>query len=256
MIFFKQLKKKFKKRFKARKFNPDAIIIQTHMGLGDQIICNGLVRELIKRIPERTIFLPTKLHNVPTVLWMYKDLPNLFVVPVETDREAEDLPRAYRCKYRFIGCENFSRIPFLEAFYQEAEVDVACRWTSSVYWPGPNSKILMTELNPQNLPYRLVHNESTVGEYLLNLPDDGLLTIKVQPLTNNQFDWYDLIKSAVEIHAIDSSFFHLVESVLYGNNKQGGSGCKLYFHNVKPHYQQIGRALVWTDIAYDLSETK
>jgi len=53
--------------------------IYHHLGLGDHIICNGLVRELIK--PEKKYKMFVKPHNHNIVKFMYRDLKNLdFIV--------------------------------------------------------------------------------------------------------------------------------------------------------------------------------
>ena len=49
--------------------------IYHHLGLGDHIICNGLVRSLIK--DEEMYVLFVKPHNRSTVEFMYRDLKNL-----------------------------------------------------------------------------------------------------------------------------------------------------------------------------------
>lgn len=195
-------------------------------------------------LSEKNVFLPAKLHNAPTVSWMYKDLTNLFVVPVHSDTEAKALADLYKCKYEFIDRETFKNLAFDEAFYRKKQIDFECRWARSSFEPGPSGKKLFMELNPLNVPYRLVHAESSIGKYSLNLPDDGLLTIRVQPLTNNLFDWCELIKGASEIHVVDSSFIHLVESLLYGDN-----GHRYYYHIVKPD-PGFARRLNWVDISY------
>ena len=48
------------------------LLIYHHLGLGDHIICNGLIREYAKRFD--TVKLFCKPQNVQTVLHMYDDL--------------------------------------------------------------------------------------------------------------------------------------------------------------------------------------
>lgn len=53
--------------------------IYHHLGLGDHIICNGLVRSLIDPSEEYKMFV--KEHNLTSVSFMYRDLNNLsFIV--------------------------------------------------------------------------------------------------------------------------------------------------------------------------------
>ena len=60
-----------------------------HLGLGDHIICNGLVRSLVTT--EDYYRLIVKEHNLGSVQFMYRDLKNLECVPVKNDLEANYL---------------------------------------------------------------------------------------------------------------------------------------------------------------------
>jgi hypothetical protein len=55
--------------------------IYHHLGLGDHIICNGLVRSLINPNEEYKMFV--KSHNLDSVSFMYRDLNNLSLLVKE-----------------------------------------------------------------------------------------------------------------------------------------------------------------------------
>ena len=59
------------------------IYLYHHLGLGDHIICNGLVRLLTKN--EKTYGLFCKEHNVKSVSFMFRDIKNLSIIPVNND---------------------------------------------------------------------------------------------------------------------------------------------------------------------------
>ena len=62
------------------------IFLIHHLGLGDHIVCNGLVRELIKKCD--LIYFPVKHHNFATVKFMFRDIPNhIKYVTVNNDNE-------------------------------------------------------------------------------------------------------------------------------------------------------------------------
>ena len=63
------------------------ILIHHHLGLGDHIVCNGLVRNLIQKNQIYGIFV--KKHNVDNVMFMYKDLKNLKLKYSKTRRNYE-----------------------------------------------------------------------------------------------------------------------------------------------------------------------
>jgi len=55
----------------------NSIFIYQHMGLGDHLMCNGLVRNLINTNSNNQYFMFVKQHNVGSVSYMYRDIPNL-----------------------------------------------------------------------------------------------------------------------------------------------------------------------------------
>src|SRR4051812_16786092 len=62
-----------------------------HLGLGDHIICNGLVRELCKSYDGVYCFV--KNCNLNSVVFMYRDEPKIELIGVEDDWE---VPRKIR----------------------------------------------------------------------------------------------------------------------------------------------------------------
>lgn len=55
------------------------------MGLGDHIICNGLVRELL--VHEDRFFIFSKKHNAASVRHLYSDKENVDIISVSGDAE-------------------------------------------------------------------------------------------------------------------------------------------------------------------------
>ena len=52
-----------------------------HLGLGDSILCNGLVRHFAEKLGKVSIF--SKRHNYDSLKFMYRDEPNITVIPVD-----------------------------------------------------------------------------------------------------------------------------------------------------------------------------
>ena len=59
--------------------NSKNLIIHHHLGLGDHLVCNGLVNEISKT---RKIFLICKMHNYFAVRHLYKENKNVSVFPI------------------------------------------------------------------------------------------------------------------------------------------------------------------------------
>ena len=64
---------------------PEAFFMP-HLGLGDHIICNGILRKL--REDYDIVHMPVKRHNYQTVKDMVRDDAGIELIPVGDDNEA------------------------------------------------------------------------------------------------------------------------------------------------------------------------
>lgn len=124
--------------FNIKNSKTSSILLYHHLGLGDHIICNGIVREYCKKYNRVAIF--SKPHNYTSVAFMFRDLSNLTVIKGD-DKFAKKfillnkfgLARP-KCNYvKVIGHEFLERNPnssFDKEFYQIAEIDFAKKWDS------------------------------------------------------------------------------------------------------------------------------
>ena len=63
-------------------------IIYQHLGLGDIILCNGLVRHLIsKENNSKKIFLICKNSNLKSAKFMYRDIKNLKILAINEKKD-------------------------------------------------------------------------------------------------------------------------------------------------------------------------
>ena len=67
-----------------------------HLGMGDHIICHGLVRRLYEQKSFTKFKLITKKHYADNVQFMYSDLKNLDVIEVQDDNEANQILQKHR----------------------------------------------------------------------------------------------------------------------------------------------------------------
>ncbi len=227
----------------------DVIVLEPHLGLGDGIICLGLVRELSRRHPNDRLYYACLHRCYHTLAWMFQDLSNIFLFPVNSGREARQFAGFLNARYLPIGIHNVDVKRFDAFFYEQHQVNFDLRWDDgNVPW-GPNSRKLFEQLNPGGKPYILVCNyESGMFNYRLNIknPHNNMI-IEVQALTNNIFDWADLIQKADEIHTIDTAFVHVLESMLYKKKHP-----PLYFHRTRKSLTEFTRRLPWHEVIYSL----
>lgn len=185
--------------------------IYHHLGLGDHIICNGLVRTLIQPDQEYVMFV--KSHNHDTVKFMYRDLQNL-KFNIGDDEHVINFLRNNKISNEDIIVAGFYDHPqakyFDESFYLQNNIPFINRWTKFKVDRDHNSeKNIFDKFNVKENEYVFVHDDSSRGmeinEELIvnkNLP---IIRTK-QGLTSNVFDYCYLMQNSIESHFIDSSF--------------------------------------------------
>jgi hypothetical protein len=239
------LKLAFKNLFLPKRKNE--CVLEPHMGLGDSLICLGLVKTLATRHPEVIFYyacLPSYFHSVA---WMMQDLRNIFPLAVSSGREARQYAQFKNAQYLSIGIDDVDIRKFDESFYGQHRVPFDLRWELKKARAGPHSQDLLKKLNPQNRLYLLVCRMDSGGHsYQLHLSNsDDLLKIEVKPETDNIFDWADLVLGATEIHTIDTAFIHFVENTLDPSTDK-----KLYFHRIRQSSTEFTRRLPWQELTY------
>lgn len=209
-----------------------SILLDFHHGMGDEIICNGLVREYCKTHTQVGIFCLAR--NYPSVSFMYRDLTNLRIHVVKSHTE--------RYRFRFwnslrLGCNCYDEIRAIDEYDKESGV----RFERQVYkvfnvplknkWDG-----FFVERDAQreeavykkaglSQPYAFVHDDARYPIDSIRISSSYRLFRPDKNLTDNIFDYCGVIERAAEIHVIDSSFMNLIECLPYENPAQ-----KLYMH--------------------------
>lgn len=193
------------------------LILLPHLGLGDAIICNGLVRTLATQY-ER-IILPAKSSNLEVVIQMLSDLDNVGVYSVCGDEDArlatDNSEAAGERVLRLGGHRDKSFLKgdahFDEEFYRQAKIPFGYRWSA---FKLPDS--LRAACHPEALttPFALVCDNCSQGKMKIDESKitDGLVTFR--PSESKIFWWHlSAILTATEIHCIDGAFLNLVESL-------------------------------------------
>ena len=134
------------------------IYIFHHIGLGDHIICNGLVRSLIKTDSEYTLFCrPQYLNSVKS---MYKDLTNLFFMEgcdhsINNFLSTINPNQIIKIGFEYTP-ENYS---WDEYFYKQHNIPFINRWEKfKINRDFDRENALYEKLNPNNDKFALVHS--------------------------------------------------------------------------------------------------
>ncbi|MBT8525899.1 hypothetical protein G6724_08070 [Polynucleobacter paneuropaeus] len=226
----------------------NVVLLEAHFGLGDNLICLGLMRAIAENNPGIRYHLACLPQYFHSIAWMLESSKNIFPTVVTSGREARQLANFLNATYQTIGIHNIDIKRFDESFYEEYGIPFDYRWTKSAVPAGPRSEELFNKLNPDNKAYMLVcRTESGNNTYPLKIDNpSNLKVIGICPATQNIYDWTKLVEHAAEIHSIDTSFLHFVESVLY--EKLHG---ELYYHLAKKKLKSaFTRKLPWQLVQY------
>ena len=203
--------------------------IYHHLGLGDHIICNGLVRYLQKKFEDVTIF--CKPQNYDNVKIMYSDNQKIKILPIGDDFHVESFIYTNNLQMDTlkIGFNKLSEYQtpytFDEGFYGIAGINFKERF-DSFYIPRDlnREEEIFKELNPKNESYIFIHDDKERGFSI----DWDKLPKNIKVIENNVkynlFDMLTIIERADEVHVMQSSIRDLINS--YVMNKP-----KFYLHN-------------------------
>jgi hypothetical protein len=201
------------------------IQIYHHLGLGDHIICNGLIRHICKTHDK--IYCFVKNHYMDSVSFMYRDEPKIELIGVADDGE---VPSKVRRNIAFIrvGFEKLDATgdKFDEIFYKQVGLEFRSRWDNFfIERDYRKESELLQNLKPENGRFIFVHDDPSRDLLIdFSLLRKDLKIIRAsdyfprgsraeQFREYTLFHWISVLENAQEIHCMDSSFKCLIESL-------------------------------------------
>lgn len=202
---------------------PSMALLMGHLGLGDQLACCGLVRTLAES--EKNVVVVCKQVTVPSLKFLYKNVPNIHLLPVENDSAIS--PRFGSDPHILWAFTQLGFRPlllglhqgplaagsgFVDTFYGQANVSKARRYDSFHV-----DRDLCMEQRFSRQPkgdYLFVHDDASRG-FCINL-DTQIPIVRPgkadeRPFSDNVFAFIGLMQGAVELHLFDSAFSHLAD---------------------------------------------
>lgn len=211
------------------------VLLYQHLGLGDHIICNGLIREICKL--NHNFFLVAKQCYYQSVRFMFRDIKNLEVIqltsgtPNEPENFSEILQYTEKNKLKMVKIGHEKMIYQMgpdKSFYNQFNVNFQIRWSEfKVYRDFCREQKLFDKYNIDS-DYIFIHDDKDRGMATKNIRGNMRIVRAEPSLTDNIFDYLTLLERAKEIHCIESCFAHLVDSFNFDN--------KLYFHRYARQY--------------------
>lgn len=205
--------------------------IYHHLGLGDHIICNGLVRHLCKTNDNVVLFCKTQYLN--NISYMYRDLNDLKIFDFDSDKETVyfiENKITINDKLIKIGFEDLftgllDHMSFDQGFYHLAGINFQIRF-NEFYFKRDLEKEdeVYKVLNPNEEKYIFIIDDPSRGYTI----DTTKITNKYKIIFNNyrfkMFDYIKILENAEEIHTMQTGFLDLINS--YTIDKP-----KIYRHN-------------------------
>jgi hypothetical protein len=205
------------------------LLIHHHMGLGDHIICNGLVRYIVQKTKKIDKFsLIVKENYVDNIKFMYRDIKEkLEIVTMKKEFYSNEVNYVKKLSknysnYLKIGFEAINFPNWEKSFYDQIKVLYTIR--DDFFKIKRNfeaEQVLIKKLNLNNKrPFIILNNNTSQGKYDLELFKSQLeKNIKYQiinfsEITNNIFDWIGAIELADRIYSVETSLIPLVDACL------------------------------------------
>lgn len=206
------------------------VFLLTHLGQGDSIICNGMIRTIASKVEE--LLLVAKKPYKQAMVSMFGDLPN---VSVEYVDDAPDVSPAFNGGiapplFQDIIGRGFTFIPlglhtgnpnwqvnepnFAKAFYNQVGLDYQCSWINFRFRMDVDKHLAMYNkvVKFYGYDYSFIHDDPKRKILIPRQPgvsyvhpDDSLI------YSTNIFDYYLVIRNAKQLHFFDSCFGLLMD---------------------------------------------
>jgi hypothetical protein len=221
------------------------IVLHHHLGLGDHFVCNGLVNFL--SIKYEQIFLPCKKHNYETVNYLYSENNKITVFTIEDNEISfvNNFAEERAIPVLRIGFEHTDYNNWAKSFYDQIGLPFEYRYElfAMPIRKDPDNIIQFPEEK-----FIIIHNESSQQKYDLTIATNPFsykeIYIRKETEYPNLFSYVPMIFRAKQIHCINSSIFHLIDSLLLPPN------IELYYHDIRQDGTSLDISSKWMKINY------
>jgi hypothetical protein len=211
------------------------LLLYHHLGLGDCISCNGLVRKVLSDNHFEKLYLMVKKQHLETVSTMYRDEPKIQCVSIctggefdddgerkEVDRITSELSPTHTLK---IGHENywklqqaFPQFDCHQRFYAALGYDFSIRYTGFKYERNyEEEERVYKKLNPDNVPYIFVHGDSSRGRLIdyarVSKYNTQNLKVIENDVSESLLNFGLVLERASQVHLMESSFRAYIETL-------------------------------------------
>ena len=213
------------------------LTILHHLGLGDAIMLNGMIRHFAEK--EDVCIFIQKQHE-DSVRFMYRDLDNIKIKLVNTTNAREMWSQIEGTALPLATYELPDNAWHVAT---SGPLSIMFNWAHSIYiQAGIPPKYMYSkfkvvrdresEIKYEHSDYVFVHDDESRG-MKINIPDVDVYRVTHDRLKNNSniFDYLTVIEKAKEVHCMDSCYAWMINMMEIGNPS------KNFLHlNVKGNY--------------------
>lgn len=187
-----------------------SIYIYTHLGLGDMIIANGLVRTVADDYDRVYVF--CKPHNLNNISFMYRDDQRIKLIPMDDQGVRRFMDWNKGNEYLIVGHSEFNKIWYSpsntltidEIFYKMAGVPIENKFSRFFIERDREREMECYSsygLHPDQ-QYSFIHDK----------PERAIRVPGMRPNSNYMlWDHLTLIERSWETHVISSSFYCMID---------------------------------------------
>lgn len=201
-----------------------------HLGLGDHIICNGMVRHFAEMHTKINLFCHD--HYKTHIDYMFRDADNIEIIPWRKFTDSQDEQAVHNFldsiedQYIKIGFTDIgpyhshydrhqSGKTFDEVFYALAGLDFNIRYDKFfIERDTKKEQEVLSYLNPSKEPYIYVHDDARKGCVIDTTKHRSDLRVVKNNLKFNLFEMRGVLENAVEIHTMQTGMFDFCNSIV------------------------------------------
>jgi len=205
----KSIKRKFINIIIKTKKN---ILFHSHLGLGDQIGCNGLVHYLAMK-NTCNVFVATKSKNLKNIVFLYKDFPNIIPIEVPDDpalekKSVDRLAKNKNLELIRTHINDVTKGYWDEDHYSHLGLDYQIKFDYCRLPEIPNADEIVQKATLGHEKFAFLHDDPSRN--LIFSPRSDLFVVK-NMIHLNVFELCPILKKANELHLMGSSILCLAE---------------------------------------------
>lgn len=210
--------------------------IYHHLGLGDHIICNGMVKYFANLYEQVSIFCHD--HYKDNINYMYRDDKRINILPTKNEKEIDNFLNSSGIKYIKVGFNKLSEyensnLTFDQAFYDIAKLDFSIRFSHfHILRDLEKEEQIYNKLNSRNEKYIYVHDDASRGFSINTNKHRNDLKIIKNDKSVNLFNMRMILEKAEEIHTMNTGMLDFINSIPIEKPK-------IYLHTYVRNYPEF-----------------